>query len=427
MQTPDLGSLVENIDFEGHKTDELRRMSATLWAADETPGLAPDELESALQQARQCQLASTGGAIYQELRRGDIDIYVCLVLSFFPNLRSLALGSHFVTHLNGFLGQLPTLATTTSRKGSGDDILPTDPFASLQHVELGMTGQDAVRSLLGSRFSDLIPFFYLPSLQDLVIELPRSYRYSWSTLSKRPPMKNLTHLTLPYCKANESALEQMLANEPPLKKLVYFYICDEDVDYDRGYYFNLPTFSRALSHIQATLESLTVLLAHEAADVDTYPSYEQGFFNGCLISLTDFQRLTHLEIPFVMLAGWDVVSRDTRPWAEMLPKSIQHLCLTDDLISWMSCDWEVRHWLERLDDLLVARVESKSLVAPDLRTLEVRRELSIYEWEPIEEEEYHSLGKRYGIITVFTGTGYRPAPPNLPPMSALKLHDTLVM
>ncbi|KAL9632063.1 MAG: hypothetical protein Q9164_005544 [Protoblastenia rupestris] len=402
MQVPDLGSYVEAIDFEGRKTNEIRGISAALWAADETPGLAPDELESAVQWARQCQLASTDGALGEDLRRGEIDIYVCLVLSILPNLRSLALGSHFVTCLNGLLGRLPTLATTTSRKASGDDDLPTGPFASLQHVQLGRTGPNAVRSLLGSRSSDLIPFFYLPSLQDLVIELPRSHKHSWPTLSERPPMKNLTHLTLPYCKANESTLEQILASKPPLKKLVYDYMCDEDVSFDRGYYFNLPTFSQALSHIQATLESLTILLAHLAPDVDTYACYEQGFFNGCLAPLAGSQRLTYLEIPFLMLTGWNVVSRDTRPWAEMLPKSIQHLCLTDDLISWQDCDWEVRHWLERLEDLVVARVESKSLIAPDLQTVEVQRKSDIYEWETTEEEGFYSLGKRYGIITVFT-------------------------
>ena len=105
-----------------------------------------------------------------------------------------------------------------------------------------------------------------------------------------------------------------------------------------------------------------------------------------------------------MLTGWEVVARNIRPLAEMLPAPIRHVCLTDNLADWAGCDWEVKHWLERLRDLLTIREESKGEIAGELRIIEVKRDSIIYGWESDEEEEFRWLGQRFGVETVFSGT-----------------------
>lgn len=404
MAEPSLREYVESIDFEGAKLDQLHGIPARIWRAAETPGLTTDEIEHAVECAKPLQHASPD-IIREGLTGGDIDIYACLVISLLPNLRSLALGSHFISPTNRFQGPLFHQAVAISRKDSQDDCsmsaLPS--YMSLQRVKLGRIRPGATRASKLSRFEHIISFLYLPSLEAAAIELPRAGEFIWPDLSQRSPITNLVSLELPFCKANESALKQLLASKPPLKKLVYNYLCDEAVSLDRGYYFSLPTLSLALSYVQPTIESLTVCVEHLTPDVDTYICYERGYLDGSLAPFLHFPRLKYLEVPMIVLTGWEVVPRTIRPLAEMLPKSIQHLCLTDWLSDWHSCDWEVHHWLERLSDYLAVRKESRSQIAPDLHTVEVQMEHEEdFEWDDNGKEEFKKLGEYYAVKTVFS-------------------------
>lgn len=335
MQSSDLGQFVEDIYFGGPKQDQLRKSTATLWAAGETPELTISEIGDAIQWARHFQLRHR--AILREaLEQGDIDAYVCLVLAFLPNLISLSLGAHFVTSNSMYLGMLFKQALDISQQASREvsQVNALPQYTSLHGVKLGRIRSDAVRASVQSHFGDMYSFFYLASLEDMVIELPRFANFAWPDPSERAPMRCLTSLVLPYCEANELALERLLASKPPLKRLVYNYYCAESVDHNKGYYFNLTTLSLALAHVQPTLESLTLFFEHQAPDADDYPCYAHGLFNGTLASFYYFPHLVYLEVPFVMLTGWEVVLSDIRPLAEMLPPSVVHLCLTDTLADW---------------------------------------------------------------------------------------------
>ena len=398
MKHPELGKNVEHLDFEGAKNDQLRNASATLWAPGGTAGLTKDDMQLAIQYLQHFQLEPLE-SFTNALAQGSIDAYVCLTLAFLHELRSLALGSHFVTFNSTFLGclfrqalQLPQTSTP-----SGSTIGPLPQYASLRKVQLGRIASDGTPSSVQSHFQDLYAFFYLPSLEDLAIELPRAKGFTWPDPLKRAPMMNLTSLTLPYCEANESALEGLLSSKPPLRNLVYNYYCAEDVSYSKGYYFNLDTVSLALSHVKSTLQSLTIFFEHQAPDADDYPCYANGLFVGTLAPFSCFPHLEYLEIAFVMLIGWEVVPHDVRPLAEMLPQSLRHLCLTDNLADWVSCDWEPKHVLERLCDLLAANKESKSQIARSLEAVEIRRRSVTFEWEEEEEIEFDKLSEQYGM------------------------------
>lgn len=213
---------------------------------------------------------------------------------------------------------------------------------------------------------------------------------------------------LPLCQANEFATLQLLASKPPLNKLVYDYRCDEDVNPYDGYCLNLSTISLALSHIQSTLEQLTIKLDSTTPYAGDYRCYrEDGFFTELLAPLT-FSCLKFLDIPFLMLTGWKVVPRYIRPFADLLPTSIVHLCLNDDLIGWAGCEWEIRHCLEHLEDLFAAKGMSDGCKMPGLRTVEVHRESLAVEWESAEEATFHNLGQRSGLQTGFIDDFWNP-------------------
>lgn len=419
MRNPGLGNLVERIQFEGPKfymrdigtaSDYFRRrqaVTASIWTPDGPTGLTTSEIESAMQWVRRFQLKSPG--VFREaLLRGDIDAYVCIVIAFLPDLRSLWLSGEFVLCNSEFLGSLFERALQTSlteaNNASPSDAIPQ--YFSLREVKLGYRSKDSRSVSNKSRLEDMYSFFYLPSLEHLTIHLPKIANFNWpDDLSKQTPMKTLASLKLPACEMKESALEQLLASKPPLKKLVYKYSCAEVITYARGSYFNLSTLSRAFSHVQSTVESLKFHYDHQTPDADGYACYcdAHGLFLGIMAPFSHFPCLTHLEIPFIALTGWKVVPRNARPLAEMLSPSIRHLCLTDNLAWWEGSHWEVRYWLERLRDLLATREESMGEIAGGLKIIEVKRENTVLEWESKEEEEFRWLGRRYGVETLFSG------------------------
>ena len=411
MQNLELGKAVERITFEGPKINGMPKATATVWAAEGPTELTTSEIENTIQWAQKFQLIPP--ELFRDaLLRGDIDAYVCIVLGFLPNIRSLNLSAEFILFNSKFLGllfnQVLQRSNTKAKGASPFGAIPH--FSSLREVNLGYTTKESSSWSRKSLFEDMYSFFYLPSLEDLTIYLPRSANFSWpEDPLKRAPMRSLTSLSLPSCEANEHALEQLLASKPPLKKLVYNYSCAEPVDAfgisrSTSYYLQLPTLYRAFSYVQSTLESLTFSFEHQAIDAEDYPAYRHshGLFNGIVASFSQFPCLTYLELPFLMLTGWEVVPRDIQLLAEMLPSSIRHLCLTDNLADWRGSYWQVRHWLERLQDLLATREESIGKIAGGLEVIEMKRESTVMEWESEEEELFKGLGQWYGVETFFS-------------------------
>lgn len=94
---------VERIEFEGPKMDTMQKATATIWAPKGPTELTTSEIESTIQRARKFQL--THPKVFREaLLRGDIDAYVCIVIAFLPDLRSLGLSAEFVFSNSKFLG-----------------------------------------------------------------------------------------------------------------------------------------------------------------------------------------------------------------------------------------------------------------------------------------------------------------------------------
>ncbi|KAL8988693.1 MAG: hypothetical protein Q9169_008510, partial [Polycauliona sp. 2 TL-2023] len=204
-------------------------------------------------------------------------------------------------------------------------------------------------------------------------------------------MGMLTHLTLPYCQANEVALESLLRGvNPPLTHLTYEYHTPTHNDYEWRP-MNLITLSIALSPIQYTLEHLTLGFeeypsADDGLDPDQFPGYEEGPFVGNFKSLSEYPRLRYLKIPFVMLTGWTVVSPTVRSLTDILPGSLEQFIQTDRLMDWTGCAWRIHHWLEHLGDLLAAQqISTSSRATQFLRRFEMLRTLEHRGWGSAQE------------------------------------------
>ncbi len=237
------------------------------------------------------------------------------------------------------------------------------------------------------------------SLETLTIELGSAKRFQWPSPSQnRPTLASLTTLKLTYCEATEDTLEHILSSKPPLKELHYSYSATEESE---GDFFNLSTISRALRYVFTTLKSLTLEIEFQSGS-DEVPVYSIGPFTGTIDSFHHFPHLTHLEIPFAVLTGWHHIPRNTRTLSSLLPQSLRHLCLTDDLADWENYSWDrPREWLERLQDPLAGGEVAQGGGLSGLEKVQLNLQTRGPTWSDDRKAEFESLCVRYGVEGVF--------------------------
>ncbi len=397
MENPVVGGYVERVDFQGSKNNYGSGNPYTLWAPEALPKTADSELQAAIEWVRYFGLGKPD--IWNAaLGRRDIDSYASLVLAFLPNLCSLLLGADFVSN-STFLGCLfkePLL------RSSDRVTVSTFPrYTQLLEAHLGPVSESKVRRDISSRFRDLYSVLYLPSLEVLTMELGSEQRFHWPSPSQRPRLASLTSLKLPHCEATETALERILSTKPPLKELLYDYSCAEACSYHAPYFFNLSTLSRALYHVHATLESLELQIQYRAAMYEC-PAYSNGCFKGSLDSFHHFARLSHLQIPFIMLSDWcRNPDQNVRPLSSQLPLSIRQLCFNDDMTDWECYAWGPRTWLDRVRNLIDDHHVSQGETIPSLQGVELSLARSAVEWGKEDQAEFETICKGFRIQSTF--------------------------
>ncbi|MCJ1278614.1 hypothetical protein MMC21_006431 [Puttea exsequens] len=100
FRKPELGRLVEDVTFWGSHDDETSSKfpeTPTLWAPEATPKLKKYELDAVMQCVERFG-PTFRGSRRDYLLRGNIDVYVALILIFLPTFRSLWLSAGFVSN-----------------------------------------------------------------------------------------------------------------------------------------------------------------------------------------------------------------------------------------------------------------------------------------------------------------------------------------
>ena len=411
MKRPELGSLVEHVDFRENKNH--LETTRTLWTAQDGPKLTEKELKEALGWAEGFSVASSsqrsrplGRGIYnlfpttapevwsQAIKRGDVDAYIALMLAFTSELCVLTL-SHELVANSRFIGSLLKQALHPDPGEPSPKTLPQ--YSHLRSVKCSAMNESEAPMHTLSRFKDMYSAFYLPSLETLSIELGRLAQFRMPGASQRPRLACLSSLELPHCQATEDALEQILSAKPPLKNLHYTYACAEDISYCKAYLFDLDILSRALSYVHTTLETLKLGIDF-LSDVDELDIYSDGCLRGSLDSFRHFTCLSNIHIPFLMLAGWPPAPRKhTRRLSSQLPSSMRELCLADDLADWRSYREKPGAWLEYVKDLFSDREASQGEIIPNLQQVDLDLHTTMRRWKEEDEVEFGSICERCGV------------------------------
>ncbi|PLB47476.1 F-box domain protein [Aspergillus steynii IBT 23096] len=267
---------------------------------------------------------------------GNIYTLATVFLSQLPNLKSLRLDYSFVWW-DGYPGIMLKQAL----------LCPNGVFSTFQHLETVEYGANVPIAETHRPDDDEVPdgyppynpeqfmaWFCLPSLRHLNIWL----RDLEGLEEARPDLdlSNLETLVMARSTATEQHMHFLLSRTPNLKGLhaaLAYAWPGEAVLQDS------PVFVQALEAVRPTLEKLSL-------GVECYPSSlgdrewneaDDPAFDPFHQFLTHFTTLRTAEVPLALLLGW--YWGESAHLGPLLPSSLSHLCLRDDLRSFYDFEW----------------------------------------------------------------------------------------
>ena len=288
-------------------------------------------------------------------------IYQTLIISQLPNLMELSIGYDSASDFES-MGKL-LLRVLFSEKA-------TDGLSKFQHLKrvdlcVGMTHRDCSAQVRGVKYrlSHVLPFFYLPSIEDLRMVMPHDHEdFPWPATP--PCTQSLTSLSLQRSSASEALLARILAVTPNLKCLEYRFICEGRPEQGPT---SLCTegLGKALAYVKATLEQLTISVHFSQWYDYQFADFPSRYGIKGRLSLHDYESLVMLEVPIAMFLGYRPTPQ-TRLTGQ-LPPRIRQLYLRGDMIRCAN-EWKSEAVLGLLRDHL-----SQYRAQPaDLETLRLR-------------------------------------------------------
>ncbi|EEP82610.1 predicted protein [Uncinocarpus reesii 1704] len=326
-----------------------------------------------------------GDSWIQKLQAGEMDAFVALLLSRLPNMRGLYLGPNF-TAKNQLVGPMFHSALCEDRKCR----LPS--FNHLRDVSsvYFTLGIDYRRFVTYRNTQDVLPLFYLPSVERIstLIDNPINFTWPAGNLPNPSGLKSLELLMI-----REGNLGQVLSVTTGLEKLAWeWYYRDDLMDHFVTDTFDFDLIAADLSHVRNTLTHLTISAFTDMARAD--PEFPRIYMKGNLHPFSQLHMLKDLKVPLPFVMGFSPAAWDTRHRTGALPKGLEYLTLTDDLYLQEEWEWEDADLLEALRLWL----ESWKISTPHLRRLHFLSEHMAHgEWGPDMRQQLRDFGAKAGL------------------------------
>ena len=384
MESPHLCASIEHLTFSGDP--------GTIEGIDERDIKAVDNL---LHEAQFPLVPLWTNA----LSLGNINVFVALILSQLSNLQTLHLDEDFFAN-SQFLGLLFQYALSPNRSS----VRPVSSFSCLHNVSLFTPKPVAGMKRSSTRASidtdQMMSLLYLPTIKSIeAVVLPRK---RVSLPKTNPPCASkLESLKLPPCELDLDGLTMFLSLTPNLETFCYDRYCDLDPrELDKGpsRVYDLIKLGRALISIRGTLKYLSLPISYYATTAMD-PDYPDE--TCCVISspfsFQQFQKLEYLEIPFVVLFGYHQTSMASYSPQTLLPSSLRHLFLRDDLANCIDYEWRPPACLARLRELILNCVGPDKIL-PVLKSLTLRVRKGFHEdWDESQQDELRFMCTSAGL------------------------------
>jgi hypothetical protein len=354
----------------------------------------------------------------QELRQGTMDAFIALLLVQLPNLKCLYLARDF-TRRTALVGMVLRSAICEPVDYSLPD------FRHLQDVSfLKPDGWDVARDTKvennnpnTSRFwpwfleardkkvkntSDILPFFYLPSIQRLSSSIENPGQFTWPAAHAPVPSK-LTSFVL--TTVREAYLGELLAVTQNLESLRWHWYYDESVkDRFTTPIVDLDRIAAAISHVSGTLTDLAISAdCSNGVDGDIYlPGIKT---EGSLHAMVNFDMLKRLQIPWPFLLGF--AQDTTKQLRDVIPRNIEYLSITDDLNlqneDRIAPEWPQWEWRDSaIVGLLQSWLKDWKACTPHLRGIIlllhwIDEHLNKWSWSPTVRDQLRELSIHAGV------------------------------
>lgn len=253
----------------------------------------------------------------EALEEGSIDALVALLVAQLLSLETLQMAESMV-HNSIFMGMM-LKHIIKPRSGK---------FEQLRRVKFSTNQLPYEAAYLNTSIDQVVPLFYLPSLQELEVTVNEP-----SFSLEKPPSTPSPLRTLRFfqCDFTPKDLGRFLAMTPSVKELHCGFLRDIRI-FGEGDRVDFKDLLSALAHTAHTLEALKIEINWHEKNCTNWAVPLRKFGSGCLGSLQRFSSLRRLEIPIALLMGpapWD-----KKRLLEILPRSLRLLILTDDTVTW---------------------------------------------------------------------------------------------
>ncbi|RJE26611.1 hypothetical protein PHISCL_01025 [Aspergillus sclerotialis] len=329
----------------------------------------------------------------QKLRDGSIDALIALLLSQLPSLRYLYLGRAF-TRQSTLIGMV--LRSGICEYGTYNNKLPD--FRYLREVSfLCRKQRDEACDWKTKNTADVLPLFYLPSLQCMSVSIRNPEVWTWPT--DLPVPSKLTFLNL--TSIREGQLGEILAVTQNLKTLRWEWYYDAGVaDEFVTKTIALDQIASAISHVRDSLTDLTITgnCQPSAAVGDQFQPGLQAV--GSLDAMASF-NIRRLQIPLAFLVGF--AQDTTKRLQDVIPRNIEFLTITDDLamqnMDYLE-DWPLFEWKDdAILELLQSWLKEWTICTPNLRRITLSLcWIDMDEWSPKKRAQLRDLGAESGIL-----------------------------
>ncbi|KAI9034761.1 uncharacterized protein KD926_005698 [Aspergillus affinis] len=336
---------------------------------------------------------------------GNIYALATVFLSQLPNIKSLRLDYSFVWW-DGYPGIMLKQAL----------LHPNGVFSTFDQLETVEYGANVPIAEDYQPLEDEVPdgyppynsrqfmaWFCLPALRHMNIWL----RDIEGLQETKPDLdlSNLETLIVARSTATEYHMDYLLSRAPNLKSLhvalAFAWVGEPILD-------DATIFAQALLAVSPTLEKLSL-------GVEYYPSNlgdrewnerDNEAFEPFRQLFTRFTNLQEAEIPLVILLGW--YSDELPDLGPLLPESLSHLCLRDDLQGFYDFEWTEGRVLLLLESYLQDgkwKAHTPSLKRITLRLWDQNYTLFRHDQEDQLREVANKAGIEFNVVVDDLGTG----------------------
>ncbi|KAF2227848.1 hypothetical protein BDZ85DRAFT_8490 [Elsinoe ampelina] len=323
--------------------------------------------------------------------QGTMDAFLALMVSQLNHLKRLIMKTAF-TRSTSILGDFIMFTTAHHADSSSPRFGHLKELSCMLYWDFIGTGSFCQ----GENTDNLLPFFYLPHLETLTVDLDNPDTIRWP--GSRPRLTNLTSLSL--SEVRERHLPEILICLPSLQKLHYDWSYHPDLR-SRHYTnrLDLSALAASFNHVSKTLTDICLTAAcHLGGDDYTLPELD---ISGSFAGLRDLTRLKKLEIPIAFLLGFQPSTSNRI--ADILPENLEQLTIRDDLYEPIVNEFRHEVWLSKWDDdamfeAIVLWIEDVGRTQPLLGRLHLKiDEMQEGEWLPAMQERLVQLGRQNGV------------------------------